>query len=372
MKIGFDAKRFFYNKTGLGNYSRNLIFSFFKYFPEHQYFLFTPRKNNPIKVNIPKTENIKIISPKIKLNSLWRTFLIPYTQAFKQLDIYHGLSHELPANIKKDKIKTVLTIHDLIFIKFPELYKTIDRKIYIKKIQYATKIADKIIAISKQTKKDIIKYLDIEEKKISIIYQSCNEIFFHKISDKRKLEIKEKYNLPSKYILFVGTVEKRKNVLNLIKAFYSLQKEDIELVIVGRHKDGLEQINEYISKKKKKPIFITNIAFEDLPAIYQMAQIFVYPSFYEGFGIPIIEAMASGIPVITSQGGVFEETAADAALFINPYDYLSIASAIDKILNDEQLKKNLLEKAEKHIKKFHHKKIAQEYFDIYYNLLKIN
>jgi len=172
MKIGFDAKRAFYNKSGLGNYSRSTIELLTKYYPSHEYVLYTPSTEDAIKFNIP--EKVKTFEPIRFFNkvfkSYWRTFQISNRISEHKLDVYHGLSGELPNKAhKKANTKLIVTIHDLIFLRFPELYKPIDRKFYYQKAKYACEIADRIIAISEQTKSDIIQFLGVEESKIDVV-----------------------------------------------------------------------------------------------------------------------------------------------------------------------------------------------------------
>ena len=179
MKIGFDAKRFFNNFTGLGNYSRFVIDAVSKYNSENEYFLYSPKiQNHPELTPILNRENIKIITPPsaytfLKAASLWRTWGISSESRTKELNVFHGLSQELPLNLPKT-LKKVVTVHDLIFVRYPNLYKSIDVAIYKWKVKAACRQADKILATSKQTKHDLIDFLKIEEKKIEVVYQGCH------------------------------------------------------------------------------------------------------------------------------------------------------------------------------------------------------
>ncbi len=366
MNIGFDAKRFFFNKTGLGNYSRNIVNYLTKNYPENQYFLFSPKKSN--KKLYTDNQQIKIITPKHKFNSIWRSFTIKRNPVFKKLDIYHGLSNELPFGISKTNVKSIVTIHDLIFMKFPELYKPIDRKIYTYKALKACTEADKIIAISRQTKNDIIKLLNITEKKIEIVHQGCAEIFLKTADDNQIKLVKDKYNLPKNYILNVGTIEKRKNILTVIKAV-NKAKIDFPLVIVGRATEYQNEIENYIAENKMHNILIiSNVSFQDLPAIYQSADIFIYPSFYEGFGIPLIEAFNSKIPVIASDIDVFREVAENAAVFVNPHNIDDISEKLKSLIENPQLRQKYINRGLKRSLNFTDKKIADDLTKIYNRL----
>lgn len=367
MKIGFDAKRFFFNHSGLGNYSRNIISYLCEEYPNNMNFLFTPNKKN--KLNISLNNNSKTISPGKTnpiFNSWWRTKGILKDPFFKQLDIYHGLSNELPIGIDKSKTKSIVTIHDLIFVRYPHLYKKIDRAIYLWKMKRACTQADKIIAISTQTKNDIIEFLKINPNKIETVYQGCNDIYIDKVSTEQRNKIKSKYNLPENYILSVGTIEDRKNTFRIVKALHE-HNIDFPLVLVGKSRPYTEQIRTYIAKNKleNKIFIINNVEFLDLPAIYQNATIFIYPSIFEGFGIPIIEAFNSDIPVIVSNIDVFEEVAADAAVFVDPYNTNNIAEAIQNLLNNKTLQTKYINAGRERAKFFSGKKIATDMMTVY-------
>ena len=366
MKIGFDAKRYFFNATGLGNYSRNIVGYLLKNYPNNEYFLFSPQKNK--RLQVPDFQSIRVIKPRVALNSLWRSFGIQFNSFYKKLDIYHGLSNELPFEINK-KVKTVLTVHDLIFMTMPHLYKPIDRKIYTLKMKKSCVRADVIIAISRQTKSDIVNLLSISEDKIKIVHQGCNEIFAKKILSERKKSILKKYNLPSQYILNVGTIEPRKNIFSVVKAIHTASI-DFPLVIVGRQTEYQTEIENYVALHNLKNIhIINNVSFEDLPAIYQSAKIFVYPSVYEGFGIPLLEAFNSGVPVIVSNIDVFNEVAEDAALFIDPKSIENIAEKIMFLLENDDIRQEYINKGFHRINNFTGKKIADDLFSIYKTLL---
>lgn len=375
MRIGFDAKRAFFNNTGLGNYSRNTLQQLFEHYPEHQYYLYVPSKRTKIKFKVP--ENAKLITPntitgKI-FKSYWRSFLICQQLIQDKLDIYHGLSNELPFGITETKVKTVVTIHDLIFKRFPQWYKPIDVKIYDRKFKYAAQHADKIIAVSQQTANDIIEFYGVPEEKITVIYQNCNPLFYQLLSKEQIQKVKEKFSLPNDYILYVGTIEERKNLHRLIEAM-NMANIDMPLVAIGRktqyfYKQVLPLVD---SSNKEQFIFIENIDNKELPAIYQGAKLFVYPSLYEGFGIPILEAQASGVPVVTSKGGCFKETGGEHSLYANPLDAEEIANVIFKALNDKELRISMIEQGRVYAKNFLKTDTIQNLMMLYKKMLGEN
>lgn len=367
MKIGFDAKRAFANKSGLGNYSRFILDSLSKFYPEHSYFLFTPY----IKENLYSVEsqNTHVVLPNKPLdrvfNAFWRSKSIVQDISRLDLDIYHGLSAEIPYGLEKTSIKPIVTIHDLIFLRYPELYKTTDRKIYKAKYINACRYAERIVAISEQTKSDIINYLDIPENKIQVIYQGCHARFSKKSENSELTRVRQKHQLPSEYLLYVGTIEERKNLLSVVKAIHR-GKLNIPLVIVGRETAYAKQVKTYIHKYKLTDIhFLKNVNDKDLPSLYQMAKIFIYPSVFEGFGIPILEALYSGTPVVTTQGGCFIEAGGADSIYVNPKDYEEIAFATIKLLEDEEYYQKVVEAGFKHVQHFNHEKLTSKLMNLY-------
>jgi glycosyltransferase involved in cell wall biosynthesis len=372
MKIGFDAKRLFHNNTGLGNYSRDLVRILAQYYPDNQYVLFNPK---PKKINrVPIDE--KVISEKLplsqflkKFSSLWRMKHIVSDLKKEQIVLYHGLSGELPIGIAQSGIKSIVTIHDLIFMRYPELYSYFDRKIHFKKFKYAAKNADLVIAISQQTKEDIVHYLNINPDKIKVIYQGCAGVFKDKCSDFVLNEVRKKYNLPEKYILNVGTIEKRKNVLTAIKAIKSL---DIQLVIVGKKTKYFTEIEKYISENKmeNKVIFLSNVELHELAALYQIAAIFVYPSIFEGFGIPIIEALYSKTPVISSKGSCFAEAGGPDSIYVEAENVHEIESAISLLLKNPMKCTEMTLKGYEFAQQFNDDSIAKNIMETYAEVLR--
>lgn len=376
IRVGIDAKRAFYNKSGLGNYSRNLIKLLVQNTEKiNVYNLFTPKIKNRIPFNIETSANINVISPKRLLHrtfpSLWRSkgIVKDIKESFTQ--IYHGLSHELPFGIEKTSVKSVVTIHDLIFLRFPIFFNPIDAFIYKRKVKYACDVADKIVAISNQTKADILEFLDVNPEKIEVIHQGCNEIFHRKATAMEFARIKEQYSLPDEYLLYVGTIEERKNLLLLLKA---MQQHGIAtpLVAIGRKTEYFRKVIEpFVNRHGMSHVIFPNyVTNDDLPAIYQNAKCFIYPSLYEGFGIPILEALTSGTPVITSKGGCFQEAGGEGALYIDSANSDELARAIKSVLSNSELRQNLVNKGLAYASMFTSEVIASKYFALYQNLLK--
>jgi glycosyltransferase involved in cell wall biosynthesis len=369
MRIGFDAKRAFVNKSGLGNYSRDIIRSLHEFYPQNQYVLFTPETETDLLEN-KFIKNLVTTKAKTSIGKArWRSQKMGMDIDANKIDIFHGLSNELPANINLAGAKKIVTIHDLIFIKFPQLYSFIDRKIYYRKFYHACIAADKIIATSNQTKLDIIKYFKIPDSKIQVIYQSYNLGFNKKVDDEQICKMKHKYELPENYILTVGTIERRKNALNVVKAIYYFDL-NIKYVLAGRETKYCKEITDWAKEHNilDRILIRTNVLNEDMPALYQAADLFVYPSIYEGFGIPVLEAFCSGIPVITGDGGSTAEIAGNAAIQSEVLNPKSLGIAIKSILESESLKLELVEAGTERIKLFDREIVCNNMMDFYKTL----
>ncbi len=377
MQIGFDAKRAFFNNTGLGNYSRDTIRILASFFKKNKYFLYTPKntKNSRLQF-IYKINNILIKTPQKNFKNFfkkyWRSKRITNDLQKDNLNIYHGLSNELPIGIEKTNIKTVVTIHDLIFIRFPNLYNWVDRKIYYFKFLSACKRADIIIAISQQTKKDIVKYLNIDEKKIKVVYQGCNDVFKKPISKKTQKETLKKYSLPNNFLLYVGKIEERKNLLTILKVLKKLKTQ--KLVVIGDGNKYKKICLKYINNNNlhNNVIILSNINSNEIASIYKNAEILIYPSIFEGFGIPIIEALYSKVPVITTKKGCFKEAGGPKTKYINPTSINELKNAILEIQQSSKIKEKMKNIGFKYVQKFNDEEIAKNLIKIYSELYEKN
>lgn len=375
MRIGFDGKRAVQNNTGLGNYSRYIIDILSQYYETNEYIIYAPaQRENKALNKILEKRNIQTVHPATsfwrKCRSLWRVWGIKTQLKQDRLSIFHGLSNELPLSISKSGTKSIVTIHDLIFIRYPQFYKWIDRHIYTYKYRKACENSDRIIAISEMTKRDIITYWKIDEQKIDVVYQGCHPNFKLQASEKQKEEIREKYRLPQKYILNVGSIESRKNLLLIVKALEYIP-DDIALIAVGKRTPYTNTVEEYINSHKlnNRVRLLHNIPFQELPVVYQLAQLFVYPSFFEGFGIPIIEAIHSGIPVIAATGSCLEEAGGPDSIYINPNDEKELAEKINILLSSPETASIMIENGRKYVERFSEEVIAQDIMHVYQKVL---
>ncbi len=385
MRIAFDAKRAFQNNTGLGHYSRTLITSLIQGFPQHSYYLAAPKKTG---MYTPPAGDVHIVTPTSGLaktfRSLWRSNWVKNDLKQLGIDLYHGLSHEIPVGIQLTGIKTVVTMHDLIFERYPQQYKPVDVAIYRKKFRYACAHADQVIAISQQTKQDLIEFYKTPAEKITVCYQACNPIFSRLHTDEEKQAVRKKYNLPETYFLYVGTIIERKNLLNICKAMRLADgKPGIPLVVIGSGSEKdlyYRSVRQYVQANdlQDSVIFLADNlvaknddAFRsaaDFPAIYQSALAMIYPSVFEGFGLPVLEALWSRIPVITSNISCLPETGGDAAIYIDPHSPEAIAAVMQQVTEDAGLRKDMIEKGILHAHSFTTQACAARVMEVYESL----
>lgn len=384
MRIGFDAKRAFCNERGLGNYSRNILDQLVEFYPENSYVLFTPKIKKSIIDKWTNGKKLKTIKPVGQIwktfHPLWRSFALTKVIEKENLDLFHGLSHELPHGIEKLKIKKIVTIHDLIFLRYPEYFPWFDRQVYLKKFTHSVKVADVVIAIGEQTKRDIVEFLGVPENKIVIHYQSCHPSFYQHVEDEVLVKTAQKFGLvKGEYILNVGAFEERKNQKNLIKAFKilvdknPLKHRSLKLVLVGKGGQYLKDCRQMVIDLglSDRVHFLQGITNQELPIIYQASKMFVFPSFFEGFGIPLIEAMFSRVPVITSFGSCFPEVAGPDSWYLDPYKPEDIERVIHEVL-DSDLKEiqKRVEKSYEFVQKFHCQNTTSQLVDIYSQLIQ--
>ncbi len=366
MKVGFDAKRIFHNHTGLGNYGRDAIRILYQYTPIEKFVLYNTSPSNNDRLDIQKKIYIKY--PKgwfwKKFSSLWRLGPVSKQIIKDKVDIFHGLTGELPAGLKKTNIATVVTIHDLIFLTHPHYYSFFDRVIYTRKFKYAAANTDRIIAISEQTKRDAVQYLNADPNKITVVYQGCNEAYKKEYDADFKDEVRKKYALPQEFVLNVGTLQERKNAFTLVKA---INQTDYHLVLVGSEKKYAQKIHAYIRKHKlqSQVIFLKNVGDTELAAIYQLATVFCYPSICEGFGIPIIEALFSKTSVITSKGGCFPEAGGPHSIYVEPLDADALRNEIRRLFENPELRKEIEGKGYRFVKKFSDDAVAHNLYGVY-------
>ena len=367
MRIGFDAKRLFQNATGLGNYSRTLVANLHKYHPEHDIHLYAPKLVKNERTLPFFNKGYKPFSPSGITKLGWRSMGVVKALKNDGIELYHGLSHELPIGIKNSGLKTVVTIHDLLYKYFPEDFPLFDRLIYDNKFRFACEHSDKIIAISNATKQDIMEHYKVPEAKVQVIYQTVSPEFSREISDFDAEEVIRKYALPSEYILNVGSIIRRKNLEIVIIAMAMMQPKDrMPLVIVGTGGTYATIIDQLVEKHKLKDwiIRITGPTLEELNILYRKSHFSVYPSLMEGFGLPVLESIMTQTPVITTRRSSLIEAGGDIAHYINGENAEELSvKMMELTYKAKQIgdPKNI----KKHLDRFDAKKLTEQLNDLY-------
>lgn len=374
--IGFDGKRAAQNRTGLGNYSRFVISGLSRYSDVGRLRVYAPseRRANCLD-GLDKEERVEMVYPTGKwggkLSSLWRIMGVTGTLASDGVGLFHGLSGELPLNIRKaDGVKSVVTIHDLIFRRYPECYALVDRLIYDYKSRKACQHSDRIVAVSQCTKRDIVEMYGIAPEKVDVVYQGCDKQFWQKATDGAKEEVRKLLGLPEHYVLYVGSIERRKNLMLLAKAMTRLPKE-VVAIAVGKRTAYADEVERFCEANglAGRLRMISGVPFCHFPALYQMADMMVYPSRFEGFGIPLLEALVSGIPAIGCTGSCLEEAGGPDSLYVSPDDDEALASAINNVLSSAELRDKMIKGGMAYAQNFRQDALTQKLVDVYQRVL---
>lgn len=371
MRIGYDAKRIVRNGTGLGSYGRTLINGLSAIDSADRFLLYAPDEgHDSLRRQVELRQNVSFIYPQHARfrfqRDAWRTRGIVKDLLRDHVDLYHGLSGELPVGIKAAGIPAVVTIHDLIFLRHPEYYKWIDAHIYKRKFYATLKEATHIIAISECTKRDILHYGDFPEDKITVIYQSASRRF----NLAGTLPPSSLLQGVDRYFLQVGTIEERKNAMESVQALESLPR-DMHLVLVGRETPYAEQVRRYASMHGLTPRLhiLSGVDNDELAKIYRHARCFVYPSRYEGFGIPIVEAIQSGLPVVAATGSCLEEAGGAGCLYVSPDDPKGLARAVERLSVESRERQELMAEAQHYVKRFENNDVAEQVMKLYKQIL---
>ena len=374
MNIGIDISPLASSiRTGVGEYTYELLNALFDIDTHNQYFLFYNAFRDVSKYlpqwEHPNVHYIKTRWPNKLIHASIQLFKFPKEDILIEQKSGVKLDYLFSPNIGFQAIskntKHVITVHDLSFEIFPECFSPKMRlwhKFLAPKKQCEQ--ADLIFVPSENTKRDLQDLYKISSEKIHVLSLGLSAPFLQPVDQIKKTRVKDKYQLPDKYILFLGTIEPRKNIEGLLVAFDQFQKKctsEYKLVIAGGK--GWWKNNKILGLIEKSPNvqYIGYVEPDDKPALYAQASVFVYPSLYEGFGFPVLEAMACGTPVITSSRSSLPEVAGDAAYFINPYNTFEIAEGLERILQEKELHNFLADKGREHTKKFQWKQTAQQF-----------
>jgi glycosyltransferase involved in cell wall biosynthesis len=373
MRVGIDASRAFTReRTGTENYSYNLVKSLIKIDKRNHFILYlSPYCDDPF---LEKLQVVSEVSNKlsnvstrlIKLPRLWTQLGLAAECLVYPPDVLFVPAHALPV-IRKPALKTIVTIHDL----GNEDRRNFTSKFYLNwSTGYATRFATHIIAVSEFTKKNLLSRFSIDPERVTVIHEGFDDSLFKPVKDPgKKKEVKLKYGLGEKYLLFVGTIQPRKNLVRLIKAYSLLagKKAGIDLVLVGKSGWLNEEIYKLPEKLNlaDKVKFVNYVTDEDLPILYSSAEALVLPSLFEGFGLPVLEAMACECPVVTSNVSSLPEVGGEAVILVNPYDVDDIAAALYRVVTDNNLRNVLRSKGLKRVKTFSWDKCAAETLSVF-------
>ena len=377
MIIGFDAKRIVRNGTGLGSFGRTLVndLSALEAFDMR---LYAPDAGKDrLRSQVLESDGLHFCYPRHAHTAigkaLWRSHGMVQQMVSDGVQLFHGLSGELPLGLAKAAIRSVVTIHDLIFMRHPEYYNSSDVKIYTRKFHSAISHADRIVAISECTRRDISELGEIDPSRIDLIYQSCAPRFsLQNAADPNPTlwQVRDFYDLPDRYILSVGSIEERKNVLLAVRALHRLP-DDVSLVVVGRSTPYVDRVWKYVcdSHLFGRVTMLHDVPDDHLPALYRMADAFVYPSRYEGFGIPVIEAIRMGLPVVACTGSCLEEAGGPHSIYVSPDGDEAMAAAIAQVLTGAPGRQRRIELSQEYVRRFDNTGAAQRYADLYREVL---
>ena len=378
LTIGFEGKRLLSSSTGFGTYSRTLIRDICKFYPETRCVLIAHDKYDTLNKlptfssleveQVKRLDSLKVVYPPNTWHLYWKLLGAKRALYDHGVDIYHGLAHQIPRSVRQKRIPIVLTVHDLIYRYYPELFPGEDLNLYESQLLNACSISNKIVAVSESTKIDLVDLFSISPQKISVIYSAC-DYRYHKIATAETIQrTRSTYGLPERYLLYVGSMSERKNLLSVVKALNIIPRADrLPLVVVGATTSYSNVVGNYIKNNGLDDwiIFPKRVETEDLPAVYQAAEIFLYTSLYEGFGMPILEALSSGIPVITSNVSAMPEAAGPDSRLIDPESPDEIASSIIDILSDDSLRRIMVKNGYSYSQKFNNKRVTEKMLQLY-------
>lgn len=386
MKIGIDIRMIGKKRTGDEAVFFNLVKNLAEIDSQNEYRLLTDITDEKVLEEIKSDleifgkDTFKIISLKTLNKFTWNFWTLPRYLRKNPVDIY--LTQYITPFFVPKKIKIFTIIHDISFNFYPQLIKFSDLFFLKILIPVSLRRADKIIAVSEFTKNEIIKFYKIAPEKVEVAYNAVGDNFLENISEEKLEEVRKKYNFPENFILYLGTMQPRKNLPVLIEGFAKVRSHltptlssgrrggNPKLVLAGgRGHNYDKKINETIKEKslENNVIFPGFIDEKDKPTVYKLAAVFCFPSLYEGFGIPVLEAMTSGVPVVASDIPPHREIAQNAVSYFNPKSSADLAEKLARLLENSELKISLAQKGQEQAQKFSWKKTAEKMLTIYQN-----
>lgn len=353
MRIGYDAKRYYHNHTGLGNYSRAIVAGQQQFFAEEEYRLYDEK-------------------------SLSRTFGLGQKAKAEGCDLLHGLSNELPLNIGRVGLPSVVTMHDVAWRTFPNMYHWADRQIYDLKYGRSCRNATKVLAISESTKRDVMRYYGVGEERIEVIYQPVGELFYTPLSQEEADNLCQEAvknhelsaPLPHDFVLNVGSINSRKNLLGLVKALELMPADQRPLLlVVGNGREYKREVLDHVARHGLESYVRIETQVRDnqvLQALYTRARLMAYPSHYEGFGLPVVEAALQHCPIVTSNVSSLPEAAGPGAVLCDPAQVESIHEALSTLIDDPNRAERMATEAESYARRnFEPKELAARVHELY-------
>jgi glycosyltransferase involved in cell wall biosynthesis len=374
MKIGIDLRPFLKYETGVGTYIKNLLFSLSNIDMENDYYLFSSslkQRFSPSKIPILNKMHFRDFHYPVKLlNFFWYRLGWPPLDSFFKTNI--DLTHSPTPLICPTRGKTIITVHDLFFMDFPYMANKEARKLFYKNIHKSLQVSDGVIVVSHCIKKQILERFKINKEKIKVIYHGVDPEFSSDISLEEINNFRKSYSLSSRVIIFVGAMDPRKNLLNLIKAFKIVRSKesDVSLVIAGRRGHDFPALKKAVKNENLQSWIkiLDYLSLRDLKRLYRVGTIFAFPSYCEGFGLPLLEAMISEMPVVASNRAALPEIAGEAALYFDPDQPQEMAAAILKLLKDDDLRERFIESGKKRAGDFGWAKTARNTLSFYHKI----
>lgn len=376
MRIGFDALRALQNRTGLGNYSRRVLRALHDAGRPLELYLFSSRPARAEYSGVAAELGARVIGPR-RLGALapglWRTFRAGRCAASYGVDVYHGLSHEIPRDLPATRVPSVVTFHDLIFERHPEYFPMIDRRSYRWRYRWSALHADRIVAVSSRTRDDLVECYGIDPARISVVPPPADPAFAVTVPAGARTAVRQKYQLPAEYLLAVGTLEPRKNHATLVAAMAAIATAGrIPLILVGRDGGSTASLRRLIAAKGlvNQVVIRDDVATADLPALVQGAALFLYPSTIEGFGMPIVEALNGRVPVVAASGGHLDDAGGPGTAYEAAGDPAAWAAAIAALLSDTDRTTRMRELGREHARRFEGKVVAAQLLGVYDSLIR--
>src|SRR5882672_10236637 len=364
MRVAIDVRKL--HDFGIGTYIRNLLRHLARIDRENEYVLLCHEPDMGVAAQLGS--NFRAVLEPSANYSIREQFHVPWVLLREKPDVFHAPHYVLPTTIR---CRSVVTIHDCIHLMFPQYLPNRAAYAYARAAMWsAAKQSDRILTVSEASKRDILHFFNVPPDKISVVYNAIDERFWIEPTAEEIERVRERFQLDQRFVLYAGTIKPHKNLVRLIEAFAELRKgefEELKLLIIGDEISKLPALRRAVHRHKlhKHVRFLGFVKDDTLAILYRLAAVFVFPSLYEGFGLPPLEAMASGTPVVTSNVSSLPEVAGDAALLVDPYDVGSIVDGVRRVLTDPQLAAELRRKGLVRARDFSWERSVSRTHDIY-------